>query len=536
MKRALALAVAALALGAGSARGDTFAIVSSAAPATPASSRAAVLASADTPNPPGSLRLPPGWTDHASRPIELSSAQLRALWQSAGAAYGIPWPVLAAINKVESNFGRNMGPSSAGAVGWMQFMPSTWLRWGYDFDQDGYADPWNPTDAIYSAARYLAACGGQSDIESAIFSYNHAQWYVDEVLSLARLLSGDNSLAFELDAMQISLEKAERKVAALGTEIATTRTAWRKVAARYKRMAAAAERAPSIADRTARRLRAAQVGVKAQRLERRLADLGQQLKAAQKELARARERARAASFNSAAAPFLANARYGEGYVFPVGGGPSRVSVAHTHHDYPAADIAAPAGSPVYALTNGVVERAWRTIDPLCGIGLIYRADDGRRWAYCHLSYLEPSVRDGVRLPAGATIGLVGSTGHSTGPHLHLALKPELSYPQDEAWFQSFAGIAFRWQDAPTPTGLSGQAPSAATLPVFAVETSSPEPGSSAWSVSDSEPAPSKGAGSRADGGPRPIFAPAPGSDSSAGSGLGGGSDPSNGGSLIPFTN
>ena len=74
-----------------------------------------------------------------------------------GRGYGVPWNVLAAINKIESNFGRNMGPSSAGAIGWMQFMPSTWLRWGTDADGNGVADPWNPVDAVYSAARYLAA-------------------------------------------------------------------------------------------------------------------------------------------------------------------------------------------------------------------------------------------------------------------------------------------------------------------------------------------------------------------------------------------
>ena len=78
----------------------------------------------------------------------------------------MPWNVLAAINKIESNFGRNMGPSSAGAIGWMQFMPSTWVRWGMDANGDGVADPWNPDDAIYAAARYLAASGGASDIRA----------------------------------------------------------------------------------------------------------------------------------------------------------------------------------------------------------------------------------------------------------------------------------------------------------------------------------------------------------------------------------
>src|SRR5205807_9148493 len=119
-------------------------------------------------------------------PVQLTYPQLLGLWQQAGAAYGVPWPVLAAINKVESNFGRNMGPSSAGAIGWMQFMPSTWLRWGVDADDNGVADPWNAADAVFAAARYLAASGGQTDISRAVYSYNHAQWYVDEVLATAR--------------------------------------------------------------------------------------------------------------------------------------------------------------------------------------------------------------------------------------------------------------------------------------------------------------------------------------------------------------
>jgi membrane-bound lytic murein transglycosylase B len=109
----------------------------------------------------------------------MSFAALRPIWQAAGSTYGIPWEVLAAINKVETNFGSNLGPSSAGAVGWMQFMPSTWARWGVDANGDGVADPDNPTDAIFSAARYLAGCGGQFDIARAVYCYNHASWYVN---------------------------------------------------------------------------------------------------------------------------------------------------------------------------------------------------------------------------------------------------------------------------------------------------------------------------------------------------------------------
>jgi murein DD-endopeptidase MepM/ murein hydrolase activator NlpD len=48
------------------------------------------------------------------------------------------------------------------------------------------------------------------------------------------------------------------------------------------------------------------------------------------------------------------------------------------------------------------------------------------------------------------VGLVGSTGHSSGPHLHLQLQPATAYPQQQAWFQSFAGTAFRWDGPPPP--------------------------------------------------------------------------------------
>ena len=77
------------------------------------------------------------------------------------------------------------------------------------------------------------------------------------------------------------------------------------------------------------------------------------------------------------------------------------------------------------------------------------AVDGREWTYCHMSYEEPGIQPGVAVSAGQPVGLVGSTGHATGPHLHLQLQPATSYPQVESWFEAFAGSAFTWQDAPT---------------------------------------------------------------------------------------
>ena len=115
---------------------------------------------------------------------------LLPIYQAAGIEYGIRWEVLAAINEIETDYGRNLNVSSAGAVGWMQFIPSTWRMYGTDANEDGRKDPYNPVDAIFAAARYLAAAGYEDDVRRAIFAYNHADWYVDSVLLRTRLIAG----------------------------------------------------------------------------------------------------------------------------------------------------------------------------------------------------------------------------------------------------------------------------------------------------------------------------------------------------------
>jgi len=110
------------------------------------------------------------------------------IYQRASDAYGLgpQGPaILAGINAIETGFGQNLGPSYAGAEGWMQFMPETWAMYGVDANGDGVADPNNPEDAIYAAARYLSAAGMPADVWGAIFAYNHADWYVEEVLQNA---------------------------------------------------------------------------------------------------------------------------------------------------------------------------------------------------------------------------------------------------------------------------------------------------------------------------------------------------------------
>ncbi len=115
---------------------------------------------------------------------------LLPIYQAAGTQYGVRWEVLAAINEIETDYGRNLNVSYAGALGWMQFIPSSWRAYGVDANKDGVKDPYNPVDAIFAAARYLDAAGYSQDPREAIFAYNHADWYVDSVLMRARLIAG----------------------------------------------------------------------------------------------------------------------------------------------------------------------------------------------------------------------------------------------------------------------------------------------------------------------------------------------------------
>jgi transglycosylase-like protein with SLT domain len=118
------------------------------------------------------------------------------IYQGAAAQYGLgpQGPaVLAGINEIETAFGSNLNISSAGAMGWMQFIPSSWEMYGVDANGDGVEDPYNPEDAIYAAASYLSAAGMPADTYTAIYAYNHADWYVAEVLANAACYAGIGS-------------------------------------------------------------------------------------------------------------------------------------------------------------------------------------------------------------------------------------------------------------------------------------------------------------------------------------------------------
>jgi len=90
---------------------------------------------------------------------------------------GILWQIFAAIVKVESDFGRNMATSSAGGIGYGQFMPGIWAAYGNG------GDPYDFHDVIPAMGRYLLANGASADMPRALYAYNHSWAYVDQVLA-----------------------------------------------------------------------------------------------------------------------------------------------------------------------------------------------------------------------------------------------------------------------------------------------------------------------------------------------------------------
>ncbi|MBA2536971.1 MAG: lytic murein transglycosylase [Actinobacteria bacterium] len=445
------------------------------------------LPSHEVPNGAGDIVVPFALSTPPAVREQRSYQQLLSLWRDAGGAYGVPWEVLAAINKIESDFGRNMGPSSAGALGWMQFIPSTWARWGLDANGDGVANPWNPEDAVYAAARYLAAAGAQDDLSRAIFAYNHAQWYVNDVLELAGVFSAGGGfdaalgsstfsgtagpqLVFQIDDIERRLVKARRAVNRAQRAVLA---AEQKLADNDAALLAAETRAgdPELSDDEFLRLEEevtqlvlAQEGVAAELDGKRIA-LDEAIRQLDDLRREAEVQASAVTFSRPLVNSLGGPQFAGNYVFPVGGGPEVVSVAATHHDYPAADIAAPEGAPLYALADSFVVYSNASPTGRCGIGFKLQLADGTNYVYCHLSYLEPEVVEGAALTAGTPVGLVGSTGNSTSPHLHLQFSPAEAYPQQEPWFKTFAGLAFRWQGDPAPAPTSARSTS---NPVFDV--------------------------------------------------------------------
>ena len=138
--------------------------------------------------PPGTPRL----NSLTSPPIQIP-ADIKADYAAAAERYHLPWTLLAGIGMEETAHGRNTTTSTAGAQGLMQFIPATWARYGVDGDGDGRADIRGDADSAMSAANYLTASGvtsGVDGVRRAIFAYNHADWYVNDVLDYAAAYGG----------------------------------------------------------------------------------------------------------------------------------------------------------------------------------------------------------------------------------------------------------------------------------------------------------------------------------------------------------
>ena len=154
---------------------------------------------------------PGAGTGYAPSPVALADIPGNYLqWiRQAGDRYGLDWSVIAGIYSIETDFGRldapgvRSGENFAGAGGPGQFLAGTWRLYGVDGDGDGVKDRYNPADAIPGTANLLRRSGAPADYRRAVFAYNHASWYVDDVLSRAARYRG--AAEADPDAVQAAL-------------------------------------------------------------------------------------------------------------------------------------------------------------------------------------------------------------------------------------------------------------------------------------------------------------------------------------------
>ena len=125
------------------------------------------------------------------------AAELRRHYATAERRFGVRRSILAAINLVESAFGRVRSASEAGARGPMQFLPSTWRAYGMGGEID------DPRDAILAAANYLRRSGAPRDVDRALFAYNHSRSYVRAIRRFAARMRTDERVFLALYAWHV---------------------------------------------------------------------------------------------------------------------------------------------------------------------------------------------------------------------------------------------------------------------------------------------------------------------------------------------
>jgi hypothetical protein len=158
-----------------------------------ADARATVLARRDLAAIPRS----PGRVPRVRVASAAPAAELRRYYGEAQRRFGMNWAVLAAINFVESAFGRVRSASEAGARGPMQFLPATWRQYGMGGDIS------DPRDAILGAANYLRRAGAPGNLDRALFAYNHSARYVRAVRRFARRMRVDERTFLSYYAWQV---------------------------------------------------------------------------------------------------------------------------------------------------------------------------------------------------------------------------------------------------------------------------------------------------------------------------------------------
>ena len=288
-----------------------------------------------------------------------------------------------------------------------------------------------PTDAVYSAARYLAAAGGQTDISRGDLRLQPRRLVRPRGARRSRSVYGDgrSRRPFALDQLQAKLDaaRAARRARERRSSIAA-QTAERAPAGPPR--SDAARHAPTSArcsptgspPSSARRSSTPASTPRTRRASRRAAGRSRQAQAALERRAAeraARRRSRRRVGSSLGAP-----SYTGGYVFPVGGGPgSRLRLAHPPRLSGRRHRRARGLAALRARGRGRARTPGRRPTRAAASASRSATRDGQVWTYCHLSFLDPNVVDGATLAAGSRSGLVGSTGHATGPHLHLQLQP-----------------------------------------------------------------------------------------------------------------